>query len=195
MAKDVLKLLKSHSTVRDYKQQTIDTEELKQLIQTAQHASSSNFVQAYSVVRVTDPAKIKKIAALANNQRQILTAPVVLLFCADYYRLQQACAKHGVTINDHNMENLLVTSIDTALFAQNFAIAAESQGYGICFIGSIRYNPEQISELVNLPDQVFPLFGMTVGVPAIKHEVKPRLPVEAVFHEDNYNTNQLENLL
>lgn len=195
MTKNVLKLLKNHTSIRDYKPIPIDNDELKQLISTAQHASSSNFVQAYSVIRVTDKEKITKLAALANNQRQILSAPVVLLFCADYSRLQHVCLKHGVTIPDHNLENLLVTTIDTALFAQNFAIASESRGYGICFIGGIRYNPDEISKLVDLPKQVFPLFGMTVGIPAIEHQVKPRLPVDSIFHENSYQDSNYDELL
>lgn len=195
MANDVLKLLKNHTSMRDYKPIPIDNDELKQLIYTAQHASSSNFVQAYSVIQITDTEKIKKLASLANNQRQILSAPVVLLFCADYSRLQYACFKHGVTISNHNLENLLVTTIDTALFAQNFAIASESQGYGVCFIGGVRYNPDKISKLVDLPQQVFPLFGMTVGVPAIKHQVKPRLPVESILHENSYQGRKYDELL
>ncbi|CAM5624427.1 FMN reductase (NADPH) OS=Lysinibacillus sphaericus OX=1421 GN=nfrA1 PE=3 SV=1 [Lysinibacillus sphaericus] len=43
-------------------------------------------------------------------------------------------------------------------------IAAESMGYGICYIGGVRNKPEEISELLNLPDYVFPLFGLTIGV-------------------------------
>lgn len=195
MTNDTLKLLKEHTTVRDYKSTPIDNNELNQLIHAAQHASSSNFVQAYSVIRITDAEKIKQFSVLANNQKQILSAPVVLLFCADFFRLQRACIRHGVMLSDHNMENLLVTTIDTALFAQNFAIAAESCGYGICFIGGVRYNPDKISELLNLPNHVLPLFGMTVGIPNTNQEVKPRLPVESILHEDTYDSSKYDDLL
>lgn|SRR5690625_854382 len=195
MENDVLQLLQSHTSIRDYKSTPISQDELNSMIYAAQHAASSNFIQAYSIVHITNPEKIKKFATLANNERQILSAPVVLLFCADFNRLQQACAKHDVKITENNLENFIVTTVDTALFAQNFVIAAESRGYGICYIGGVRNNPAPISELVNLPDKVFPLFGMTVGVPAEEQQVKPRLPVEAILHENNYDANKYNDIL
>lgn len=92
-------------------------------------------------------------------------------------------------------ENFLVSVIDTALFSQNFVIAAESKGYGICYIGGVRNNPELISEVLELPEFVVPLFGMTVGVPDESNEVKPRLPVEAILHEDTYDEEKYERIL
>src|SRR5699024_1127224 len=85
-----------------------------------------------------------------------------------------------------NLENYTVAVVDTALFGQNFALAAESMGYGICYIGGVRNNPKQISELFNLPEHVIPLFGMTVGVPFKVNDVKLCLPVEAIVHDDGY---------
>src|SRR5699024_9566544 len=74
-----------------------------------------------------------------------------------------------------------VAVVDTALFGQNFALAAESMGYGICYIGGVRNNPKQISELFNLPEHVIPLFGMTVGVPVKLNEVKPRYLLKRLY--------------
>ncbi len=48
---------------------------------------------------------------------------------------------------------------------QNSALAAESLGLGICYIGAIRNDPKQIREFFDLPDLVFPVFGMTLGWP------------------------------
>jgi len=68
-------------------------------------------------------------------------------------------------------------------------------GYGICYIGGVRNNPSEISELFNLPDYVFPLFGLTIGVPTRRNDVKPRLPVSAVLHENEYNAEKYQELL
>ena len=78
--------------------------------------------------------------------------------------------------------------------AQNVAVAAESEGLGICYVGGIRNNPQVISELLHLPDHVYPVFGMCLGYPAHDPEVKPRLPVEAILKEDTYreDTEQVE---
>jgi len=39
------------------------------------------------------------------------------------------------------------------------------------------------------------LFGLTIGVPVRRNEVKPRLPVSAVLHENEYNAEKYDELL
>ncbi|WP_373460433.1 nitroreductase family protein [Paenibacillus sp. V4I7] len=45
----------------------------------------------------------------------------------------------------------MISTIDAALAAQNAAVAAESLGLGIVYIGGIRDKPKEISELLLLP--------------------------------------------
>lgn len=188
-------LLRSHASVRKYTGEPISKEVVVDLIETAQMAASSHFVQAYSVIWVTDEDKKKKLGELSNNEFQFGTAGASFLFCVDFKRLHVAGQKNGVEIIADSAENVLVGVADVALFAQNFVIAAEDQGYGICYIGGARNNPKEISDLFGLPEYVFPLFAMTIGVPTKRNETKPRLPVQAVLHENNYNVEQYDTLL
>lgn len=191
----MIEVLKSHTSVRKYKDEQIPDEVLNRLLEAAQHASSSHFVQAYSVIKVTDSNKLEELGKLTNNEYQFQTAPVGLLFCADLKRLEHAAKFHGEELEGENVESFIVSVIDTAIFAQNFVIAAESQGYGICYIGGARNNPQEISDLFDLPDYVLPLFAMSIGVPARQNEVKPRLPLEAVVHENGYDESKYNDLL
>lgn len=188
-------LLRSHSSVRKYTGEEISRETVIDLIETAQMAASSHFVQAYSVIWVTDEEKKTKLGELSKNDFQFKTAGASFLFCVDFKRLQVAGQKHGVDIVADSAENVLVGVADVALFAQNFVIAAEAMGYGICYIGGARNNPAEISELFNLPEYVFPLFAITIGTPTKRNETKPRLPVAAVLHENGYNVAQYDTLL
>ena len=92
-------------------------------------------------------------------------------------------------------ENVLAGVADVSIFAQNFVIAAEAEGYGICYIGGARNNPKEISELFNLPDYVFPLFAMTIGKPTKVMKQNRVLPLEAVLHENEYNVEKYDELL
>ena len=188
-------LLRSHSSVRKYTGEQISKETVIDLIETAQMAASSHFVQAYSVIWVTDEEKKAKLGELSNNDFQFKTAGASFLFCVDFKRLQAAGQKHGVDIVADSAENVLVGVADVALFAQNFVVAAEAMGYGICYIGGARNNPAEISELFNLPEYVFPLFAMTIGTPTKRNETKPRLPVAAVLHENSYDVEKYDALL
>jgi FMN reductase (NADPH) len=84
----------------------------------------------------------------------------------------------------------MVALIDTALAAQNAAIAAESMGLGICYIGGIRNHLDEVKRLLKTPERVIPLFGMCIGYPSKITGQKPRLPFEHVYHEEEYEQNQ-----
>ncbi|MGG0655680.1 NADPH-dependent oxidoreductase [Rummeliibacillus pycnus] len=191
----VKELLRSHTSVRKYTGETIPKEVVRDLIETAQMAASSHFIQAYSVIWVTDKEKQQKLGELSNNAFQFQTAGAAFLFCVDFKRLQVAGKKQGVEIVADSAENVLAGVADVSLFAQNFVIAAEAEGYGICYIGGARNKPEEISELFNLPDYVFPLFAMTIGKPTKRNETKPRLPLDAVLHENGYDVEKYDQLL
>lgn len=45
-----------------------------------------------------------------------------------------------VEIQYDTTENFIVSVVDTAVMAQNVLTAAESLGYGVCYIGDIRNN-------------------------------------------------------
>ncbi|MFJ7935056.1 oxygen-insensitive NADPH nitroreductase [Sporosarcina sp. NPDC096371] len=191
----VIELLTAHASVRKYKDNPLAKEEVVELVRAGQHAASSHFVQAYSVIHVTDDDKRKKLAELTKNPQQILSAGAVLVFCMDFHRLQKAANLLGKEIDLSHAENVLVGVTDVALFAQNVAIAAESKGYGICYIGGVRNAPDEISTLFNLPVGVAPMFAMTIGVPDEANEVKPRLPIEAIIHENSYDADKYDNIL
>jgi len=191
---ETIRLMQNHVTVRKYTGEPIPREHLTEILRAAQGAASSHFVQAYSIVHVTDQDKKNKIAELSRNPH-VAACSDFLLFCGDYKRLEHACRKHGVNIDHDHLDYFIVAVTDTALIAQNAITAAESLGYGGCFIGGVRNNPGPISELVGLPDKVFPLFGLTLGVPAVINEVKPRLPLEAILHENTYDETKYPALL
>ena len=77
--------------------------------------------------------------------------------------------------------------MDAAIAAQNAALAAESLGLGFCYIGAIRNNPREVIQLLNLPRLAFPLVGMTLGWPVKPPLVRPRLPLDAVLHWEQYD--------
>lgn len=183
----VIKQLKSHRSIRKYKNQALPEGLLESLVSAAQGTSSSNHVQACSVIRVVNRESRARIRELAGDQAYIEQAPEFLVFCADMKRNTEAAARTGIEPIMGMTEQLIVATVDTALLAQNVALAAESEGLGICFIGAVRNNPAEISEVLRLPKHVFPVFGMCIGYPDQDPEVKPRLPVDVVLKQDFYD--------
>lgn len=183
----VIDLLTSHRSIRKFTDQPLPEGLLETLIIAGQGASTSNHVQACSVIRVTNAANRSTLAELAGGQAYIEQAAEFLVFCADMKRNTEAAERTGIEPIRGMTEQLLVATIDVALLAQNVAVAAESEGLGLCYIGGIRNNPEQISELLKLPKHVYPVFGMCIGYPQQNPEVKPRLPVNTILKQDFYD--------
>ncbi|MBE0462419.1 MAG: oxygen-insensitive NADPH nitroreductase [Halomonadaceae bacterium] len=189
---DVIKLLKSHRSIRKFSDRPVAHELLIELIQAGQGAATSSHVQAYTVIHVKNAANREQIAELAGGQSYIASCADFLVFCADMKRPTEASERAGSNVVRGMTEQLLVATVDTALMAQNVATAAESEGLGICYIGGIRNNPQAVSDLLKLPEHVYPVFGMCLGYPAHEPEVKPRLPVEAILKEDYYSDDSAQ---
>jgi FMN reductase (NADPH) len=176
-----------HGSVRQYKPDPLPAELVETIVAAAQRSSTSSNLQMYSVVAVTDAAKRARLAELCGNQEHVAQAPVFLAWCADLARLDRACELRGYTQVTDYVENFLVAVVDAGIAAQTAALAAESLGLGICYVGSIRNNTQAVIDLLALPRLVFPVTGMTVGWPATEPLVRPRLPLQGVLHRECYD--------
>jgi FMN reductase (NADPH) len=187
MENPVIDLIHRHTSVRHYKPDPLSHSLVETIISAAQRASTSSNLQAYSVVAVTEEDMRTQISKLCGNQSHVREAPVFLAWCADLARLDRVCKIRGYTQISEYTENFLIAAMDTTLAAQNAALAAESLGLGICYIGSIRNHPAEIIKLLGLPRLTFPITGMTLGWPDEQPGIKPRLPIQSVLHWGSYN--------
>ena len=187
---DVLALLQSHRSIRKFTDQAIPQAVVEDLVLAGQGAATSSFIQACTVIQVAQGDKRDQLAAFGGNQAYVSEAPVFLVFCADMHRHKLACEQHQAPMMSGYTEQFLTASVDVSLFAQNVVVAAESLGMGICYIGALRNNVEAVSDLLGLPDLVYPVFGLCLGYAAQNPEVKPRLPVSEVLKQEVYGDAQ-----
>ena len=185
-----IELIHSHGSVRAYKSDPVPAETIERVVAAAQRSSTSSNLQMRSVVAVTDTHKRNRLAELCGDQQSISEAPVFLAWCADLNRMDRVCELRGYKQVTEYVENFLIATVDVSIAAQTAALAAESLGLGICYIGAIRNNPREVINLLGLPRLVFPVMGMTVGWPAAKPHIRPRLPIRAVLHWQSYRRDQ-----
>ncbi|MDX1633603.1 MAG: oxygen-insensitive NADPH nitroreductase [Marinobacter sp.] len=186
----VIDLLKSHRSIRKFTGQSIPRDLFRSILEAGQSAATSNHVQACSIIHIRDPEKRRQMAELAGGQSYVADCSDFLVFCADMKRSIDAAARAGAEVQTGMTEQHIVATVDAALMAQNVAVAAESAGLGICYIGGVRNNPGPISELLELPKFVYPVFGLCMGYADQDPEVKPRLPLEAILKEDRYHSDE-----
>jgi FMN reductase (NADPH) len=188
MTSPTIELMHHHGSVRKFKPDSVPVELIETCVGAAQRASTSSNLQVVSVVAVTEATARARLSEICG-QEHVAQAPFVLVWCADLRRLDRACALRGYTQVTDYVENFLVCAVDVGIAAQNGALAAESLGLGMCYLGSIRNNVPGVIRLLKLPRLVFPVVGMAVGWPAAQPIVRPRLPTAAVLHWEIYDSD------
>ena len=190
---ETIKLMKAHTSVRRFKEQEIPQADLNEILTAAQMASSWKNFQSYSVIVVRSQEKKDALFEFVP-QEAIRQSAAFLLFVGDLNRAEKGTRLHTDVFQPQGVEGLLITSVDAALAGQNTLLAAESLGYGGVIIGLVRYKSVELAELFKLPDYTYPVFGIALGVPNQKHDVKPRLPLENVVFEEEYQEQSTEDI-
>ncbi len=183
----MLDFLKQRRTIRQYTDKAIPADLMTELLTTAAQSSNTGNMQAYSVIITTSNEIKAQLAPAHFNQPMVTKAPAVLTFCADFNRFSKWCEQRNAVPGYDNFQSFMATAIDAMIFAQTFAVAAESAGLGICYLGTTTYNAGEIIEVLNLPKLVVPITTITVGYPEKMPELTDRLPLEAVVHYEKYN--------
>ena len=192
---EIFKILKSHRSIRKYRPEPVGDDLLIDILNSARQAPTSSNLQAYSIIVVKNLERKKKLAHYCGDQPWVESCPVFLVMCPDLHRIERVCRLRGYQFNDRYIEIFIVAIVDTALVAQNIAVAAEASGLGICMIGGIRNNPDDVCQLLKLPDRVFPLVGICLGYAETAGMTKPRLTPEIVIHQEEYQENNFESLI
>ena len=186
MMTPTIELMCRHGSVRKYKADPVPVDLVEAIVLASQRASTSSNLQMVSVIAVTDAAMRQRLAEICK-QDHVAQAPVVLVWCADLKRLDRVCELRGYTQTTEYVENFITCAVDVGIAAQNGALAAESLGLGICYLGSIRNNAEAVIDLLKLPRLVFPVVGMDLGWPAAPAINRPRLPTSVILHWEAYD--------
>lgn len=191
---NAIDLLLNHVSIRKYKDQEVSEEVVNTIINCAQMAPTSSHLQTYTIIEVKDIEKKKALSQIAGDQRWVVEAPVVLLFCADLNR-----GKKYFDVKDtkvfRNTELYTIATIDTALAAQKAFIGAQLLGLGGVVVGGIRNDTEKVHKLFKLPELVAPLFLLCLGYPDENPGIKPRLPQEAIHKVDYYDDSSDDELI
>jgi nitroreductase len=189
--------LLDHRSVRKYKNENIDDDVLQKVLLAGCRASTTGNMQVYSIVNTSNLEIKQQLAPTHFNQSMIVNAPNVLTFCADFNRFNKWCELSDAQPGYDNFLSFITAAIDALLVAQNVAIAAESVGLGICYLGTTTYNADKIIDILKLPRGVVPITTLTVGWPDEQPEKTERLPLQAVVHNQvyqQYSDNDIRNL-
>lgn len=176
----------NHKSIRKFKDQALSAEIIDTLVDVAQQTSTSSFMQAYSIISVTDQDK-KEALARIGMQPYIAGPSHLFVFVVDHYRNDCIAKAQGIESDVTDRFDRFMSGMSDALIAaQNMLIAAESIGLGGLYLGSILNQVDEVVELLNLPHHVAPAVGLLVGYPDQAPQLKPRLPRHLIHFENSY---------
>ncbi len=187
---EVLHQLHDRRSVRAFRDQAVEPEVKQALLEAAIQAPTAGNMALYTTLDITDPEIKRKLSVSCDNQPFIATAPVVLIFCADYRRWYDVFCQNVEEVRRPGLGDLFLAQADALIAAQNAVVAAHSLGLGSCYIGDITENFEYHRELLNLPQYVVPAAMLVLGYPTAQQANRPKPPRHAVsglVHENGYS--------
>ena len=182
-----MKNLLTRRTIRKYAAQPVDEQLLNRLMDEAARTQTMGNLQLYSVI-VTRSEEMKRQLAPAHfNQPMVTEAPVVLTICADFNRTSFWAKCRDANPGYDNLLSFLNAATDALLYTQTLCNLMDEEGLGYCYLGTTIYQPQQIIDVLHLPQLTFPVATLTVGWPAEEPPLSDRLPLESFVHQERYN--------
>ncbi len=180
-------IMQAHRSIRSYKSDPLPEGLINPLLENALHGtSSSGNLNMISVVKTQDAARKAHLCELHGGQPMVLQAPLLLTFCADSFRTREWLALRGARPGFADFVSWHVAGYDAMILAQTVALACQSHGLGICYMGTTLFAMRDIASYLELPPNCLPVTTLVVGWPAEAPAQRDRLPGTAWIHEERY---------
>ena len=100
----------NHRTIRAFKDQALTKEEVDLLVEVAQRTASSMYIQAYSIISVTDP-ELKKALATVSGQPYVATSGHLFVFVVDQRRNTEIAKALGQEVGVQGSADRFVSGV------------------------------------------------------------------------------------
>ncbi len=187
----VIKLLKSHTSIRKFNETKITDEQADEIINSAMRGATAGNMMYYSIIKIQSKNILSKLAKSCDDQPFIENASLALLFVVDNYKWYKYFIERNIKMNFPDYEGPKINDFilgiqDAIIAAQNAVIAAESMEIGTCYIGDIMENCEYHKELFNLPKFSMPIALVVMGNYDTKPQTRKRFEKQFVVFDEKY---------
>ena len=193
---ETLRLLIERSTCRSFEDKKIPPDVLNLILESGIHAATGGNLQPYSILKIENQATKDKLTKLVGNQPFVSTAPVDLLFCIDYHRLERwAKLEKAPYAARSSFRHFWIGFQDTIITAQSICTAADALDLGSVYIGTVLECFRELRAMFELPDGVFPVVLLCLGYPKVRPEPRKKLDVPVMVHDEKYRDPTDDDLL
>jgi nitroreductase/FMN reductase [NAD(P)H] len=182
--------LAARGSCRRFSERPVAPELIETLCALALCAPTKSDLQQRDIVIVGEPARTRINALLSTGplaQDWIPGAPALLVVCGNNRRQRQLHQWRGRPFANDHLDAFFNAAVDAGIALSAFVLAAEAAGLGCACISAIRNHAREVSELLGLPEHVFPVAGLGLGWPAGTVHVSLRLPLTATVHHGRFS--------
>ena len=191
-----MELLYERASCRSFKEEPVPDETLNAVLTAATHAATGGNLQPYSVIKVLDADVRQRLTALCGDQPFIGKAPVDLVFCIDFHRLERWAALEQAPFSARRaFRHFWISFQDVVICAQTVCTAADAMGLGTVYVGTVLECLDELKDLLKLPEGVFPVVMVCLGYPKGQLTPRRKFGVDVVVHDETYHEMTDEELL
>jgi nitroreductase/FMN reductase [NAD(P)H] len=191
--------LATRGSVRKFRPDTVPYQILRRLCALALCAPTKSDLQQRDIIIIDAPSLKSQIAAMLADgplgQKWLANVPNLLLFCGNNRRQRRIHALRDRPFANDHLDALFNAAVDAGIALSAFVIAAEAEGLGVCPVSAVRNHAAALSELLKLPDHVFPVAGLAVGYPAETPQISMRLPLSVTVHRNRFGEDGLDDAI
>lgn len=191
----VKEALLERTSVRRYEREAIPQETMDFIFEAIRNTPTSYNGQQFSVIDIDNQELKEKLYEL-TGQKQLKTCNRLLIFCSDYHKMSLLAKEKGLDMPPFTdtMDGTIIGIVDASLAMMSAVVAAQAAGLGSNCVGYLRtVDPAKVAELLNLPQGVFVVCGLALGVPREHPDLKPKQANDTVFFKNAY-TDDVEKL-
>ena len=192
VSEEVLRSMLGRGSCRYFLDKPVPDALLEVLCAAALSSPTKSDLQQRDIILLKSPRVRQALAGLVSGQAWVAKAPMLAVFCGNNRRLRVMHKRHGIPFANDHLDAPFNAAADAAIALGAFVTAAEALGLGCCPISAVRNQASEVSELLALPDHVFPFAGLAVGYPARAPRIAMRLPLHVTCHTDRYSETDLE---
>lgn len=188
--KDVIEIIKTRRSVREYKEDQVSDEDIKFLIDCAKYAPSGFNMQPWSFLVIKNKDVMRKISEQGKKSIIPLLEPVknISKKAADFLVFLKTKGtdmfyNSPVLIIILGNKSAMTADWDCAMAAQNMMLAAHSRGIGSCWIGGVlpALMDEGFLKELGAPDGYKAVAPLIFGYPKGKTEAPGRSEPEVIW--------------
>jgi nitroreductase len=181
-----------HRVHRDFLDRPVEPALLRLLCACALSAPSKSDLQQADILIVQDQAQRRAVIALMPDMPWLEDAPVLLVFLGNGGRTPRLGRLRAKPFPNDHLDLMFNAAVDSAILMTTFMRAAAAVGLGCCPLSAIRDQAGRVSDVLELPERVFPVAGLCAGWPAKTGRITPRLGLETTLHQDRHRQGDLD---